>query len=332
MAESAAKKSTIVRTPFSPRQRAVRAAFGILERRAPRLGSLWAERLWFTIPRDRRPRPALTEPGAIVTLALREDQGAKSPTFVAEVWGSSGPVVYLLHGWGGYRGQLGAFVAPLTAAGYRVVALDAPSHGDSGPGSFGAGRSLITEFTAALTAVTRAFGPAHGIVAHSLGAGATALAVLEGLPARRLVLIAPAPDPGAFAVLFAAGLGFGDRIRSGLMRRLERRVGRPMSEFDAVAHARAAAEARSGSGDEDAVMPPPLLVVHDRRDNVIPYSQGTAIAAAWQGAELLSTAGLGHHRILRDPETVRSAVDFLGSATVSASGSAAAPGSRTVAR
>jgi hypothetical protein len=41
--------------------------------------------------------------------------------------------------------------------------------------------------------VTGAFGPAHGIVAHSLGAGATAVAVLDGLPAGRLVLIAPAP-------------------------------------------------------------------------------------------------------------------------------------------
>jgi pimeloyl-ACP methyl ester carboxylesterase len=332
VAESAAKKSTIVRTPVLTRQRAVRAAFGILERRAPRLGSLWAERLWCTIPRDRRPRPALTEPGAIVTLALGAHNNPNAPTFVAEVWGTSGPVVYLLHGWGGYRGQLGAFVAPLTAAGYRVVALDAPSHGDSGPGSFGSGRSLITEFTAALAAVTHAFGPADGIVAHSLGAGATALAVLDGLPARRLVLIAPAPDPGAFAVLFAAGLGFGDRVRAGLLRRLERRVGRPMSDFDAVTHARAAAGARFGAGDEDAVTLPPLLVVHDHRDAVIPFSQGRAIAAAWQGAELLSTTGLGHHRILRDPQVVRSAVDFLGSAAVSAPAQAPHQGSRAVAR
>ena len=98
--------------------------------------------------------------------------------------------------------------------------------------------------------------------------------------------------------------------------------------FDAVAHARAVADAGSGSGDEDAVTLPPLLVVHDHRDGVIPFSQGRAIAAAWQGAELLSTTGLGHHRILRDPQVVRSAVDFLGSAAVSAP----AQGSRAVAR
>jgi len=336
MAEPGSKKSTIVRTGLLSRQQIVRTAFGLLERRAPRLGSRWAERLWCTIPQDGRPRPALAEPGTIVILPLAadpsdpsdpSDQRAKSPTFVAEVWGEDGPVVYLLHGWGGYRGQLGMFVAPLTAAGYRVVALDTPSHGDAAPGAFGAGRSLITEFTAALTTATRVFGPAYGVVAHSLGAGATAVAVLDGLPVRRLVLIAPAPDPNDFAVRFAAGLGFGDRIRAGLLRRLEQRTGRPMAEFDAVTRAAAAARARSESADEDTAATPSLLVIHDHRDSVIPHTQGKAIAAAWQGAELLSTSRLGHHRILRDPDVVRSAVEFLGPAQVNEQVNAPVPAS-----
>jgi hypothetical protein len=37
MVESGSEKSTIVRTPLPLRQRVVRTAFGILERRAPRL-------------------------------------------------------------------------------------------------------------------------------------------------------------------------------------------------------------------------------------------------------------------------------------------------------
>ena len=323
-AGSLIQKSTIVRANSTVKARAVRLAFGVLERRAPGLGSVWAERLWCTIPSAKKPRPVIAEPGTVVTLALHAPTPAPgrgaAPTFVAEAWGTDGPVVYLLHGWGGYRGQLGAFVAPLTAAGYRVVALDAPSHGESAPGSFGRGRSLITEFIAALDAATREFGPAHGVVAHSLGGGAAALAVLDhvdgldGVPVGRLVLVAPMPDPNAYAQLFAATLGFGDRIRTGLLRRLERRVGRPMTDFDAVTRARTAAESRDAAGDADPA--PPLLVVHDREDKEIPYGLGRAIAAAWQGAELLSTKGLGHRRILRDPEVVRTAVDFLGAVQV----------------
>jgi pimeloyl-ACP methyl ester carboxylesterase len=269
------------------------------------------------LPRVNKPRPLYADPGTVVELPL----GSDDRIFIAEVWGDvEGPVVYLMHGWGGYRGQLGAFVAPLVAAGYRVVAFDAPSHGESAPGSFGAGRSLITEFLAALAAVTREFGAAHGVVAHSLGGGATAMAVLDGLPAHRLVLIAPAPDPNTFARMFAATLGFGDRVRADLIRRLERRVGRPMSDFDTVTRAREAAEARLGGarGPSSNVTPgaeaaaPPLLVIHDQEDKEIPYAQGKAIAEAWRGAELLSTRGLGHRRILRDPEVIRTAVEFLG--------------------
>lgn len=305
MTESVASKSTIVRSSLSLQQRLSRTAFRALERRAPRLGARWAERVWCTVRHADRSRSERAAPGDLVTIPLHEGAG---PTFVAEVWGTCGPVVYLLHGWGGHRSQFGAFVAPLTAAGFRVVAIDTPSHGDSGPGSFGPNRSLITEFTAALSAAARAFGPAHAVIGHSLGGGSAALAVLDGLPTRRLVLISPMTDPTQFMRGFAAMLGFGDRIRTGLMRRLELRTGRPMAEFDAVGRATAVARAEPPL---DEAQLPSLLVIHDREDKQIPFGMGKAIAAAWQGAELLSTNGLGHNRILRDPAVIRSAVAFI---------------------
>lgn len=305
MTGSSTKKSTIVRSSLSLRLRATQVAFRVLERRAPRLGARWAERVWCTVQYADRSRSAPAAPGELVTIPLQDGAG---PTFVAEVWGTPGPVVYLLHGWGGHRGQFGAFVAPLTAAGFRVVAIDTPSHGDSGPGSFGPGRSLITEFTAALSAATRAFGPAHAVIGHSLGGCCAALAVLDGLATTRLVLISPMTDPVQFMRGFAATFGFGDRIRTGLMRRLELRTGQPMSAFDAVGRARARFQAEPPLDDAQS---PPLLVIHDREDKQIPFGMGKAIAAAWQGAELLSTSGLGHNRILRDPEVVRSAVAFV---------------------
>ena len=36
-----------------------------------------------------------------------------------------------------------------------------------------------------------------------------------------------------------------------------------------------------------------------------------ALAAAWPEGELLTTGGLGHHRLLRDPEVVRAVVDYV---------------------
>src|SRR6188474_1182869 len=43
-------------------------------------------------------------------------------------WGSSGPKILLMHGWGGSRAQMTGFVGPLLSAGYRVVAYDQPAH------------------------------------------------------------------------------------------------------------------------------------------------------------------------------------------------------------
>jgi pimeloyl-ACP methyl ester carboxylesterase len=53
------------------------------------------------------------------------------------------------------------------------------------------------------------------------------------------------------------------------------------------------------------------LIIHDLEDADVPYAHGKEIARAWPGAELLSTTGLGHRAILRDPGVVRRAIDFL---------------------
>ena len=311
MPDALPKKSTIVRSFSRPLSRAhprlrdpatIRRAFGLLERYAPGLGSRWAERLWCTLPPGSpKPVPPLAERGMRSTLriTLTNATGATQTPIATEVWGTGPRTVYLLHGWGGHRGQLGAFVGPLVAAGYRVVSFDAPSHGDSGPGRFGPGRSLIPEFAQALAAVVDAFGPAHAVVAHSLGAGATAFAVIDGLKAERLVFIAPMSDATVYSYGFAELFGFGERIRSGLMRRLELRTGRPIGHFSM---ARRAAETAGL---------PPLLVVHDREDKQIPLGQGRAIAEGWAGAALVDTRGLGHQRILRDPDVVELVAGFL---------------------
>ena len=100
-----------------------------------------------------------------------------------ESWGD-GPAVYLVHGWGGCRAHLGVFVKPFVEAGHRVIAFDLPSHNESDPGELAPGRTTIVECAEAVRAMVRAHGPARGIVAHSLGAKAAALAVSRGMTGR----------------------------------------------------------------------------------------------------------------------------------------------------
>jgi pimeloyl-ACP methyl ester carboxylesterase len=55
----------------------------------------------------------------------------------------------------------------------------------------------------------------------------------------------------------------------------------------------------------------PLLVFHDAGDSVVPPEDGRAIAAAWPGARLVTTTGLGHRTIVRAPEIVGEATAFI---------------------
>lgn len=291
------QKSTIVRTASpSFRLRVLRVPFTAFERVAPWLGGRWAARLWCTLPpagghrRDDRPelpsvRSRMTTPAG--------------PRLAVESWGPADAApVYLVHGWGGWRGQLGSFVRPLVATGHRVVAFDAPSHGESGAGALGPGRGTAAELTDALTAVVAEHGSPAGIVAHSLGAVTTALALADGLRTPRLVLVAPAVDPFTRMDDFAAALGFGPRVRRSLTQHLERLVHRPMDDF-VIANLMARIDR------------PPLLVVHDLNDKEAPFADGERLAKTWPGACFVATEGLGHRRILRDPEVVATVARFL---------------------
>jgi pimeloyl-ACP methyl ester carboxylesterase len=293
---AAIQKSTIVRS------------FALLERIAPAAGAHWAEALWFTVPNGHGRHDRQASPGRPFQVLV----GGRA--VAGEVWGERPPggspepadlaTVYLVHGWGGWRGQLDALVAPLTEAGYRVVAFDAPSHGDSDPGPEGPGRSSVLELAAALAAVAAAHGPAAAVVAHSLGATATAFAMRDGLAADRAVFVSPMADPLPYTRAFAGRLGFGERIRVRMVGRIERRVGMPMSAF--------AVPALAGR-----VATPPLLLVHDRQDSETGWSDSAAIARAWPAARLVTTSGLGHRRILRDPAVVAEIAGFLTAAAVS---------------
>jgi pimeloyl-ACP methyl ester carboxylesterase len=286
------QKSTTVRAT-SAQLTVLRTAFRTLDRVAPQVGGRWAARLWFTLPRpngrSRDDRPEL--PSTLATIHLADGRRV-----AAEVWGDGLPV-YLVHGWGGWRGQLGAFVEPLVRRGHSVVAFDALSHGESSAGRHGRRRTTGPEMIEALEAAVDHFGRPAGIVAHSLGSAMAAVAIGHGLPAPdRLALVAPTVGPLPHISAMANLLGFSGRTQRAMLDRLEAVINRPMTDFDTLSLPRPM---------------PPTLIVHDRHDKEVPLAEGAALASAWQNTEMVTTEGLGHRRILRDPKVVERVASFL---------------------
>src|SRR5215207_1967873 len=210
-------------------------------------------------------------------------------------WGSNGPVVLLMHGWGGARAQMTGFVDPLLFAGYRVVAYDQPAHGESG----GKTTNLL-EIAPTMDLIAKHEGPFHGIIAHSFGTLITSYALvnLNFPPPARLVYF------GAFNQLldslprFQVLAGLSDEIMDGFRVLLYENYGRAVLE----------------SITNEALtprLPIPALMFHDKADNVTPVEDSRAIAQVWKQAQYIETEGLGHRGALQSKSIHEQVVKFL---------------------
>jgi pimeloyl-ACP methyl ester carboxylesterase len=282
-----AEKSTNVRSSFE-HLAPLRKAVHTLERISPTLAARLAQEL-FTTPR-RHPRP--THERALLDRATERFAIARSRGALrAWAWGD-GPTILLAHGWEGRGSQLGAFVDPLVARGFRVVAFDAPAHGDS----VGWHTNLV-EVAGAILDVANREGRLAGIVAHSLGAAATTIAIARGAEVDRAVYLAPMfaveRTVRGFAQLVGLSPDAGDRFVAGI----EARTATPVGALEGAVHAPRIAA--------------PLLVVHDEDDREVAIAHAEGLVAFWPDARLRRTKGLGHRRIVRDEETVAAGTTFL---------------------
>ena len=267
--------------------RVFRTGFRVLSFVAPELGGRLACRL-FTTPRRYTPPAFEAEIKAEGTSLTLIHNGQ---TLQGHCWGE-GPTVLLVHGWEGRGAQLGRFVRPLVAAGYTEVAYDGPAHGQSD-----GNRTDGHHFAASLLTIADAHGPIHGVVAHSFGGAATQHALGLGFRPARVVLIG-VPDRLANVLhRFRTILQLPESIYNGALKHLGRRFEGDPTTVSFLG--------------EDKGHHPPTLVIHDTGDREVPYCEGHALYESLVDGHHLATEGLGHRRILKDPDVVRTAVEFI---------------------
>jgi pimeloyl-ACP methyl ester carboxylesterase len=259
----------------------------------PDLAGAWAERLFLTPPKPRYPESSFFD-----LIEARQSFVPYNGRLLSTWrWGPRAtdddqPAVLLSHGWGGNAAQLRGFVFHLAGAGYRVIAYDQPAHGLSEGRLTG-----LPDFAGALRAVALHHGGVRAIVGHSLGATAAAYAISRGLPIDRIVLVSPPADIVAYSRRFARWHSIPEGVRRAMQSAIEERYGVTWNELDVTRLApRLDAQA---------------LVIHDKEDRMVPWTQGEKFARLWPDARLMSTQGLGHNRILQAESVWRAAVDFI---------------------
>jgi pimeloyl-ACP methyl ester carboxylesterase len=205
-------------------------------------------------------------------------------------WANGKRRILLVHGWAGKAAQFFALIAVLRDHGFTVIAFDAPGHGNSS-GVYASGPA----FARAARMVAERHGPFHGVVAHSLGAAGTVIALVQGLEVQHAVFLAPVAFVEPLLEMFIK------------LRQLREPLATELRDQFAARYAARIVSLPLLAKDIQI----PALIFHDPDDADLPFSHGEAIAQAWSGATLVPVSGAGHWRILRDQTVIDGTLGFL---------------------
>lgn len=288
------------RQTASPRRRsshhafklgAVRLGFVVGGRLAPTRTVDRAARLFATPFASSRARARAAKPDSEMQ---RGELVICGETIATYVWGdpTTQPYALLVHGWSSFGLRYLPWVAKLRELGFAVVSFDQPGHGAS-TGKL----CTLPDFIATIRAIGKHFGHAALAIGHSMGGAAVALAQDEHWSADRLVLIAPAADIEAAAHRFMRFVHLGQHLSEPFLSWYAHRTGVHARELQVHRHVPSLGQ--------------PGLVVHDLDDHEVPWEEGERYARYWPGARLLTTQGLGHHRILDAAEVIDATLAFV---------------------
>lgn len=211
-------------------------------------------------------------------------------------WGTANRLLYVTHGWAGCIGDMHHVAAAAVEAGWRVVGVDGPSHGNSGPSIRGERYSSFQELAGAIQAVMTAFGPPDAVAAHSMGAINITYAMRQiGVTPGRIAFFAPFVGGEAFPRGLREGIGVGPATMRYLRPLAEAQLGTTPTEVSLFHNP----------------LDVPTFVVHDRGDRAHHWTNAQALSESWPHTSLMLTQGLGHRKILRESETIDPAIRFL---------------------
>jgi pimeloyl-ACP methyl ester carboxylesterase len=217
----------------------------------------------------------------------------KESKHVAWAWGS-GPLVVLVHGWGGRAAQMAPLAVHIAKQGFRAVAVDVTGHGDS-PENHTRWEFFLRDIAALSQSLHEEI---YAYVGHSAGALTTMAArKLKRVDAQRYVCVCAPSYP------FPPIRAIEKRLdpRQGVMNRYKEYIAR---QFETSWQQLEAGNSFADVGSE-------LLLFYDENDRFVSHTEGDRIMSLCPGARLIKTKAYGHGKILSAPELAQAVGDFL---------------------
>jgi len=203
--------------------------------------------------------------------------------------------VLIAHGYASFAYKFEHYIAPLLKMGYRVLAFDAPAHGQS------EGKHIhVVVYQEAIQQIMQQAGPVHHFIGHSLGALTLSMIAEQiGQPeARKFVLIAPATKTTTTFANFFKMMHLNETTINAFMQDVSGRTSHTVEHFAAD---RALTNYQG-----------PLLWIHDETDLVCPFEDIIDFKEnAPSNIKFLITNGLGHNKVYKTAEVMDQIMAFL---------------------
>lgn len=207
-------------------------------------------------------------------------------------WGEGKPILFV-HGWMGRGTQFRKFIEAFNESGYQVISFDATGHGKS-DGS----RSHLMEFAGVIKILHSKYEGFEMIVGHSLGGVASMIAINDGIPTNKLIMISSPTLAHKIVDEFIIRLKASNKCKDYFDGYVIRKFGKRFEEYSATHIAQELREID-------------LLLIYDEDDREVDLENPRALLNVYPNARLVTTSGLGHTRILKDEEVVKTCLQFL---------------------
>lgn len=207
---------------------------------------------------------------------------------------ANGKKILICHGFDSYIYKFAEFIHPLLNEGFEVLAFDAPAHGIS-QGS----QITMPAYKEMILEIHHRFGPVDGIMAHSLGGLAAALALeqMKDNEHKRFVLIAPLTESSRAVQTFFQHIKVSTRVKQ-VFEKLIIEIGGMPTSWYSVARVMQS-------------ITTPTLWIHDEDDKLTPYDDMKHLLnKQLTHIRFEITKGLGHS-LYRDKNVAEKIVAFL---------------------
>jgi len=202
-------------------------------------------------------------------------------------WGANNKkTAFLVHGWEGQTGNFASLIPVLLKANFRVISIDAPSHGKSSKG-----KTNMFEFSKILTSHLKKDNP-QIVISHSFGSVNVAR-VLRMYPDINFKLWLMVTTPNNFKSRIdemVTKFGLNNRVVGKLTSKIEEDVNERIENLNMVTYC------NEISSVEKAI------IVHSKSDKILPIEGAREVNQSFKQSKIIELDNLGHYSILWSDE------------------------------